>query len=91
MRRISRELKSVLVVGCGWDRRLPRRLRILQLGRFNAPSSLQPGAGKALNPSGKPADPAYASAMEKQGEAMNAARDQQAQAMAAAKAKAGAH
>jgi len=42
-------------------------------------------------PSGKPADPAYASAMEKQGEAMNAARDQQAQAMAAAKAKAGAH
>jgi len=71
---------AVFLVGCGSSN-----------SADNAPSSLQPGAGKALNPSGKPADPAYASAMEKQGEAMNAARDQQAQAMAAAKAKAGAH
>jgi hypothetical protein len=52
----------------------------------------KPGSGVALNPGGKPVNAdqaAYASQMQKVGSAMNAQRDKDAQAMAAAKARAG--
>ena len=54
--------------------------------------AVKPGNGVALNPSGKPesADQAaYASQMQKTGNAMNAQRDKDAAAMEEAKRKAG--
>jgi len=60
----------------------------------DSPSKLQTGAGKPLNPGGKPQtaqDAAYANQMQKVGDAMNAQRDKDAAAMAAARAHAGGH
>jgi len=54
--------------------------------------TVKPGSGVALNPGGKPqsADQAaYSSEMQKTGAAMNAQREKDAAAMAAARARAG--
>jgi len=54
--------------------------------------TVKPGNGVALNPGGKPQTPdqqQYASQMEKTGQAMNAQRDKDAAAMAAARARSG--
>lgn len=59
----------------------------------NDEGTVKPGSGVALNPGGKPENAdqaAYASQMAKVGNAMNAQRDKDAQAMAAARARAGA-
>jgi hypothetical protein len=56
-------------------------------------NTVKPGSGVALNPSGRPQDAqaaAFASQMQKAGDAMNAARQRDAAAMAAARARAGA-
>ena len=54
--------------------------------------TVKPGNGVALNPGGKPKDEsqaAMASQMQKTGDAMNAQREKDAAAMAAARARAG--
>jgi hypothetical protein len=54
--------------------------------------TVKPGNGVALNPSGKPANgdqAAYASQMQKTGNAMNAQRDKDAAAMEEAKKRSG--
>ena len=53
---------------------------------------MKPGNGVVLNPGGKPKgtdQAAYASQMQKTGDAMNAQREKDAEAMAAARARAG--
>lgn len=52
---------------------------------------MKPGNGVALNPGGKPKEDqaAYANQMQKTGDAMNAQREKDAEAMAAARARAG--
>lgn len=58
----------------------------------DADATIKDGSGVALNPSGKPVTPqdqAMANSMRQQGDAMNAQRDADAKAMAAAKAAAG--
>ncbi len=70
---------SLLLAGCG----------------SSAPAdegTVKPGNGTAMNPSGKPQtsdQAAYASKMSQTGSAMNAQREKDAAAMAAARAKAG--
>jgi len=55
-------------------------------------NNVKPGSGAVLNPSGKPQNSdqaAYASQMEKAGNAINEQREKDAAAMAAAKARTG--
>lgn len=55
-------------------------------------TAVKPGSGVAQNPSGKPKDAtqaAYANQMQKTGDAMNAQREKDAAAYAAARSRAG--
>jgi len=72
-------------------------MAVLALGGCSSSSSgdegaIKPGNGVAQNPGGKPQNAdqaAYASKMQETGNAMNAQRDKDAAAMAAARARSG--
>jgi len=88
VRGVSPELRNLLAA-------VTILVTIGAIGCSSAPSdegTVKPGNGVALNPGGKPQNAdqaAYASQMQKTGDAMNAQREKDAEAMAAARARAG--